>query len=563
MNTADTSTPAYSIGETLVQYLDQQGVELVFGIPGVHTVELYRGLAASGIRHITPRHEQGAGFMADGYARVSGKPGVAFVITGPGITNILTPMAQSLADSVSVLVVSSVNADQYLGKGLGHLHELPDQQGLCSLVALRSEHISEDSELMPALQGIFAEFANGTPGPRHVQIPLDVMGKQYWHSTKNQRPTESSPSPSPTLTATKGGRETSIYHTPADKPERAEIQKAQTLLASARHPIILSGGGSLNAEAEIIRLAEALDAPVVQTINARGLMHGHTLKVPASPSLNAVRTELEAADVVLALGTQLGPTDYDIYYTGAGPQLAKLIRIDINPQQLARHPATVSLCGDAQALAQALLDGLDGLDVQAKPAANRGSHKAAAINSAALAELSPDYQHMISMLEAIRDTLPASIIVGDSTQPMYAANMYYDHDHPRGWFNAATGYGALGYAIPAAIGAQLAAPDSTVICISGDGGAQFTQPELMVAVDEQLPVIFIIWNNRGYQEIETSMAAANVEVVGCDPTPPDFKALAAANRMPYLSSANTPAALATTLRTHKRADGPVLLEIVA
>ena len=119
-----------SVGEALVVELENRGVSCVFGIPGVHTIELYRGLATSSIRHVTPRHEQGAGFMADGYARVSGKPGVAFVITGPGLTNTLTAMGQARADSVPMLVVSGVNALPSLGNGLGHLHELPDQQGL-------------------------------------------------------------------------------------------------------------------------------------------------------------------------------------------------------------------------------------------------------------------------------------------------------------------------------------------------------------------------------------------------------------------------------------------------
>jgi len=140
-----------SIGEELVFQLAKRGVDTVFGIPGVHTIELYRGLAASGIRHVNPRHEQGAGFMADGYARASGRPGVAFVITGPGLTNTLTAMGQARADSVPMLVVSGVNTLPSLGKGLGHLHELPDQQALVGLVALRSDRVETSADLLPAL----------------------------------------------------------------------------------------------------------------------------------------------------------------------------------------------------------------------------------------------------------------------------------------------------------------------------------------------------------------------------------------------------------------------------
>ena len=168
-----------SIGEELVSQLVARGVDTVFGIPGVHTLELYRGIAASGLRHVTPRHEQGAGFMADGYARVSGKPGVAFVITGPGLTNTLTAMGQARADSVPMLVVSGVNTLDSLGKGFGHLHELPDQRAMTATVALTSERIGHGDDLLPTLDRAFAPFQSGRPGPTHIEIPLDVAGTDY------------------------------------------------------------------------------------------------------------------------------------------------------------------------------------------------------------------------------------------------------------------------------------------------------------------------------------------------------------------------------------------------
>ena len=164
-----------TLGQALIDLLEAHGVDTVFGIPGVHTVELYRGLAGSGIRHVTPRHEQGAGFMADGYARASGKPGVAFVITGPGLTNTLTAMGQARADSVPMLVISGVNATATLGKGFGHLHELPDQRGMMAKVALSSRRIARPDELPDALADAFALFASARPGPVHIEIPIDVM----------------------------------------------------------------------------------------------------------------------------------------------------------------------------------------------------------------------------------------------------------------------------------------------------------------------------------------------------------------------------------------------------
>jgi acetolactate synthase-1/2/3 large subunit len=164
-----------TVGEALVTMLEQAGVDTVFGIPGVHTIELYRGLAASSIRHVTPRHEQGAGFMADGYARVTGRPGVCFVITGPGLTNTLTAMAQARADSIPMLVISGVNATPTLGKGRGHLHELPDQAALARSVALWSHTLTDPARLGEVLQKAFSIMTSGRPGPVHIEIPTDVM----------------------------------------------------------------------------------------------------------------------------------------------------------------------------------------------------------------------------------------------------------------------------------------------------------------------------------------------------------------------------------------------------
>ncbi len=522
-----------SIGEAIVQYLEARKVPVVFGLPGVHTVELYRGLAASKIRHVIARHEQGAGFMADGFARVSGKPGVAFVITGPGITNILTPMAQARSESVPMLVVSSVNERADLGRGMGHLHELPDQRGVCALIACRSEQVNLDTELMPALNGIYLDFGAKRPGPMHLEVPLDVLGAPFEQALV-EPVSEELPAPAPEV-----------------------ISEAIKTLSMAAKPVILAGGGARQAEEALLAIAEALGAPVVQTINARGLMHAHPLTVPASASLEAVRDLLRASDAILAVGTELGTTDYDIYRNDGLPQLKNMVRIDVCPDQLARHPAEVKIQGTAAEMLALLSEGLS----EGKAASGWGESQAEETRKKALAELSDDYRHQVGMLNAIRDSFANSIIVGDSTQPIYAGNLYYDHDFAGGWFNSSAGYGALGYGIPAAIGAALAAPDRQVICITGDGGAQFTLPELMTAVDEKLPIIFVVWNNAGYLEIETSMGDANVSAVGCDPTPPDFAETAKACFMSFQKCDNTTEALTQALKMHNRSGGPMMIEV--
>ena len=519
-----------TVGERLVEGLAARGVAVVFGIPGVHTVELYRGLAGSGVRHVTARHEQGAAFMADGYARVSGRPGVALVITGPGLTNALTAMAQARADSVPMLVISGVNRRDSLGKGLGRLHELPDQAELVRALC-PTRQIAVPSDLGPALDWAFAAMTGGRPGPVHLEVPTDVMAL-----------------PCPELAAP-------LAVAPPALPSLALQTEAATRLNAARRVVILAGGGVRKAEGALRALAEALDAPVIQTVNARGLMHRHPLCVGASPSLAPVRDMLVEADQVLALGTELGQTDYDMYADGGFPHLPGMIRIDVDAGQLARHKAAVKLCGDAGAVMAALL-------ARVTPRKSDGAARADAVRVAArkaLGDLSATMPGQLEMVEAIRSALPGCIIVGDSTQPIYAANLCYAHDRAGGWFNAATGFGALGFGPGAAVGASLAAPGVKVVCLIGDGGLQFSPGELRTAVDQRLPISFVVWNNAGFREIADAMRAANAEVIGCHPSPLRLEPFAAACDLPFTSVPQEAEVLHWALR--QPCDGPRLIEV--
>ncbi|WP_308917887.1 5-guanidino-2-oxopentanoate decarboxylase [Jannaschia sp. LMIT008] len=519
-----------TVGAALAEGLAVRGIQVAFGIPGVHTVEIYRGLAASGLRHVTARHEQGAAFMADGYARVAGRPAAICVITGPGLTNALTGMAQARADSVPMLVVSGAGATAGLGRGLGYLHELPNQRALAAQVALASEQVDAPEDLGPALDRTIAPFSTGRPGPTHIAVPLDVASMPC------------PPLPLPAAVA-------------VPEPDAATVVRAARYLSSARAPVILAGGGCRRAAAALRAVAEALGAPVVQTVNARGTMHAHPLGVPASPSLGAVRALIEGADVVLAVGTELGRTDFDMYATGTMPRMRGLVRIDRCADQLVRHPAKLVLHADAGATLAALRPLLTG-----PPAAN-GAGRAAATRAAAWAEMGPALRAASDLLGTLRDAVPGAVIVGDSTHPVYAGNLFYDHDRPGGWFNAATGFGALGYAIPAAIGAAVADPDAPVICLTGDGGAQFTLPEVMTAVDERLPILFLVWNNRGYAEIASAMRGAGTPALGCDPTPPDFAHAARSFGIPHALATPDSTSLRHAVAALSPRDGPAMLEI--
>lgn len=269
------STCASTCGEFLVKQLHAWGVDMVFGIPGVHTVELYRGLPHSGIRHVTPRHEQGAGFMADGYARVSGKPGVCFIITGPGMTNILTAMGQAYADSIPMLVISSVNERHRLGLGNGYLHELPNQRTMVAGVSAFSHTLMSVDELPAVLARAFAVFDSQRPRPVHIELPLDIITASADHLTPLPR---------------------QVIARPA--PDLEAISKAAARLRAAQRPLLLLGGGCVAAMDEVRELVTRLDAPTALTINAKGLLPGgHPLLLGSNQSLVPVRQLALDADV--------------------------------------------------------------------------------------------------------------------------------------------------------------------------------------------------------------------------------------------------------------------------
>ncbi len=490
-------------GPWILGLLEARGVERVFGIPGVHTIALYDGLADSPVEHVTPRHEQGAGFMADAYARVSGKPGVCFVITGPGMTNIATAMGQAYAESVPMLVLSSVSDRRHLGRGLGQLHELPDQQALAAGVSAFSQTLHSLADLPAALDRAFEIFSGERPRPVHIEIPLDL-----W--------CEAPPDGPPSVPA----------HPARTQPAPVHLAAAAAQLAEGERPVILAGGGATKAQSELRALAERLDAPVVMTVNGRGLLPpDHPLAVPASPSLGAVRELMAASDAILAVGTELGPTDYDMYERGMPDLPGPLIRLDVDPVQMTQpRVADVPLIGDAGITLAALLEGLPGKTA----GGHDGAGRAKRTRDEARGSLDTPMQRGIEFLETVRDTLPEAILVGDSTHPIYAGNLYFAAARAGSWFNSATGYGTLGYALPASLGAALAAPERPIVCLVGDGGLHYTLGEIASIRDQDRPVIVLLWNNAGFGEIRLAMEAEHVTPVGVDISAPDFEALAQA-----------------------------------
>ncbi|MEM7171924.1 MAG: 5-guanidino-2-oxopentanoate decarboxylase, partial [Pseudomonadota bacterium] len=487
-------------GEVLVEILEAYGIDTVFGIPGVHTVELYRGLPNTKLRHVTPRHEQGAGFMADGYARVSGKPAACFIITGPGMTNIATALGQAFADSIPMLVISSVNSSHELGLGEGRLHELPSQRNLVEGVTVFSHTVLRADELPAVLARAFAVFESTRPGPVHIELPLDVITAPGEQLARKAHPTRSRPGPDP-----------------------AAISAAAELLRQARDPMVVLGGGTQDAYPEALSLVERLGAPTILTINAKGVLpSGHPLSLGSNLPHPPVLAALQAADVVLAVGTELSETDTLLFY-GQLELRGKLIRIDIDPEQLVRNVLPeIAIASDSGLALKALNAALAGFNGPAEASRER----VAALRAQSDALLPEAYRSHQKFMSALEEALPGVIVAGDSTQPVYGANLFYEPAGPRRYFNSSTGYGTLGYALPAAMGAKLAAPDQRVIGLMGDGGIQFTIGELATAVELKLPLPIVLWNNSGYGEIKRYMVEREIPTIGVDIYTPDFQTIA-------------------------------------
>ncbi|MFC6446555.1 5-guanidino-2-oxopentanoate decarboxylase [Shinella zoogloeoides] len=488
-------------GEYLVRLLESYGVELIFGIPGVHTVELYRGLPATKIRHVTPRHEQGAGFMADGYARVTGKPGVCFIVTGPGMTNIATAMGQAYADSVPMLVISAVNSRDQLAMGQGRLHELPAQRNLVAGVAAFSHTLLDPAQLPEVMARAFTVFNSARPRPVHIEIPLDIIVAEAQHLSTDAWPLPCRAAADP-----------------------AAIARAATILKGAKRPMIVAGGGAADAAAEITAIAERLDALVFMTINGRGILKpGHALTMTGNLGMPPLLDALAASDAILAIGTEFGETEM---YPEPKPLSfgGPLIRIDIDPAQIVTGlRADVPIVADATLAAASLLAALS----ETRKAGD-GAARARAVREAVAAGLWPACRTHGKLMEIVARALPDAIVAGDQTEPVYAVNQIYQAPQVRSFFNSSTGYGTLGYGLPAAFGAKLGAPDRPSVCLIGDGGLQFSVQELASAVEAGIAVAVIIWNNSSYGEIKTFMAERDIPQIGVDIFTPDFLGLARA-----------------------------------
>jgi 5-guanidino-2-oxopentanoate decarboxylase len=531
-----------NVGGYLAELLSKNGIDTVFGIPGVHNLELYRGLTATHIRHVLVRHEQGAGFAADGFARMSGRPAAAFVISGPGLTNIMTAVAQAYSDSVPLLVIASAPVRASFTKQWGVLHELYDQAALAAGVFGIARSAARAEDVRDHLQLCLDSFRTGRPRPAYLEIPLDLLAE----------PTD--------LEARQ------FAHAPLlPRADLGEIDAAARLLEGAVRPLIIAGGGARRAGAELRRLVEWLDCPLVTTAAGKGVLpESHAANYGTSLPYRPVQKMIGDADVVLAVGTEMGETD--VYTTLRLPLGGRLIRIDVDPVKLSdAYSADVRLWSDSGSALASINRSLAARAPQAPPTRSGwrttlgGSAK---VRSAIESGLDSKARAWASALRAIKAALPEDgVVFSDMTQIAYFGNYAYPVENPGQWFHP-SGYGTLGFALPAALGAKISSPARTVIALAGDFGLQFTQSELMTAVEAGLSLPIVVWNNAALGQIRDDMVAAGIRELGVVGRNPDFVALAQACGAAGCR-VHDAAALTGALRLASSHAGPTLIEVVA
>jgi acetolactate synthase-1/2/3 large subunit len=495
--------------EAAIATLQTHGVDTVFGIPGVHTLPLYEAMRLAGrggrpFRHVLARHEQGAGFMADGYARASGRPGVVCTITGPGVTNVATPMASAYADSIPVLVVSTSLPRASTGRPRGELHELKDQLGVMESLAGWTRAVETVDEIPDAVRDAFHALRSGRPRGAYLQIPLDLLEMEAQVEI---------PAPaSVTLSA----------------PDEAAIAAAAKLLSAAERPLIVAGAGvtMAGANAQLARLAERLGAPVLLGSKSRDVLPSDFPLAIATTGYGLPSRLLQMvreSDAVLVVGSKLGAER-----TGQGklPLVPQLIHVDVDPAEIGRqYPATIGIVADARLALEALLGALDD---DKGPRASRADEVAAA-REALHAGVRRSFGAPVALLDAVRAALPAEgILVADMTMPGYASAEYFPVFGPRTYMHPSE-LCTIGCALPMALGAKVAAPGRPVVALCGDGGFLLNTGELATAVQECLGVVAIVFNDATYTAVKSDQQQRFAgEYMATDLVAPDFVALAGA-----------------------------------
>ena len=509
-------------GKALMKNLEAEGVEILFGLPGGAILPAYDPLIDSSMRHILVRHEQGAGHMAEGYAHATGKPGVAMVTSGPAATNMVTPLADAMLDSVPLVCITGQVASGAIGSDA---FQECDTTGITMAVTKHNFLVTEASEIPQVIHDAFYIATTGRPGPVLVDIPKDLVDPN--------NPASQFDDYEPT------GHNLPGYN-PVIEPDPEKVREAAELILQSERPVIYSGGGILKARAasQLRELAEMLDIHVVTTLMNRGGFpddHPLALGMPGMHGNYTAVTALQEADLLITLGAR-----FDDRVTGRldgfAPD-AKIIHADIDPAEFNKvRFANVAIQGDVGKTINELIAAINQLQ-QTKQHPDRSEWKSTisgwkerfplVYDEWELGEgLKPQY-----VIEQLRDLTPDDTIVTSGVgQHQMWASQFWHFNHPYTWIYSG-GLGTMGFAVPAAIGAKAGVPDRMVWAIDGDGCFQMTNQELVTARIENLPVKIAILNNgylgmvRQWQELFYDERYSEVHL---QPDLPDYKLLAEA-----------------------------------
>jgi acetolactate synthase I/II/III large subunit len=482
-------------GEAIVSGLVAHGVDTVFGLPGAQVYGLFDAFHQAQLKVIGARHEQACGYMAFGYARSSGRPGVFSVVPGPGVLNAGAAMLTAYGCNEPVLCLTGQVPSDYLGKGRGHLHEMPDQLATLRTFIKWAERIEYPGSAPALVSRAFQEMISGRRGPVALEMPWDVFTQR-----------------------TEAAAAEVLGPTPAPQPDADLVENAAALITASGAPMIFVGSGAVEAGDEILELAELIDAPVVAFRSGRGIVsNAHELGL----TIAAAYRLWPQTDLMIGIGTRMElPTSFRWPFQ---PDGLKSIRIDIDPSEMRRLTVDAGIVADAKSGTAALLAAVR------KAGYKKTSGRRAAIREASAGALKDiqRVQPQMAYLNILREVLPDDAIVTDElSQVGFASWFGFPVYRPRTFITS--GYqGTLGSGFPTALGAKIANPDKPVVAITGDGGFMFGVQELSTAVQFNIGVVTLVFNNNAYGNVRRDQVQRfDGRVVAADLVNPDFVKLA-------------------------------------
>ncbi len=526
--------PKMTGAQALVGQLRSEGVDTVFTVPGVQIMAVIDALypLRDDIRLVQARHEQATTYMADGYAKVTGKPGVAMVVPGPGVLNAAAGLGTAYASSSPVLLISGQIPTASLGKRKGDLHEIEDQLDVFKPITKWNHRATRVEEVPEAVHEAFRQLQTGRPRPVELEFPSD------------------------TVTSTGEAEFIEPEEYPRLKADPSEVERAAQMLLASKSPAIIAGGGARISDAgrELVELAEYLQAPVMTTQNAKGVIpEDHPMSIGVNyDALGPCHRVLPESDLLLAVGTRLLIKNFEM------PSSCKVVHVDVDPDELGRNHATeLGIHADAREALGQLLQHL-------RSASQPKDSRAGQIEGYKKA-FQEEVRQLASEQADMNDTIRAllgddGILVSGISNIGYWGHVFYPVKNPRAYLTSSY-YATLGFAFPTALGAKWARPESHVAAVCGDGGFMYSPQELSTAVKYGLNVVALVFNDNAYGASKWDQTHRyERHYYGTDLLNPDFVKLA--ESFGALGMRTNPAGLGETLREALSANAPVVLEVV-